>query len=139
MASDPRDRPNIEGRSLAEEHTPLAVRKRLRRRPSASYLQDFIYGGVDGAVTTFAVVAGVAGANLDETVVIILGGANLLADGFSMAVSSSAPAPRDSNASAPVGRSSSTSVSYRKASGKRSARSSRRKALKGTISSGSSR
>jgi vacuolar iron transporter family protein len=42
---------------------------------------------VDGAVTTFAVVAGVAGANLDETVVIILGGANLLADGFSMGVS----------------------------------------------------
>jgi hypothetical protein len=37
--------------------------------------------------TTFAVVAGAAGANLDETVVIILGGANLLADGFSMGVS----------------------------------------------------
>jgi vacuolar iron transporter family protein len=87
VARDPRDQSNIEGRSLAEEHTRLAVRKRLRRRPSASYLQDFIYGGVDGAVTTFAVVAGVAGANLDETVVIILGGANLLADGFSMAVS----------------------------------------------------
>src|SRR5687768_18557943 len=77
----------MEGRSLAEEHTRLAVRKRLRRRPSASYLQDFIYGGVDGAVTTFAVVAGVAGADLDETVVIILGGANLIADGFSMGVS----------------------------------------------------
>ena len=42
---------------------------------------------MDGAVTTFAVVAGVAGADLDETVVIILGGANLLADGFSMGVS----------------------------------------------------
>ena len=87
MGRGPRDQPDVEGRSLAAEHTPLAVRKRLRRRPSASYLQDFIYGGVDGAVTTFAVVAGVAGAKLDETVVIILGGANLLADGFSMAVS----------------------------------------------------
>jgi vacuolar iron transporter family protein len=87
MGREPRDQPNVEGRSLAEEHTPRAVRKRLRHRPSASYLQDFIYGGVDGAVTTFAVVAGVAGANLDETVVIILGGANLLADGFSMGVS----------------------------------------------------
>jgi VIT1/CCC1 family predicted Fe2+/Mn2+ transporter len=73
--------------SLEEEHTPLAVRGRLGQRPSASYLRDFIYGAVDGAVTTFAVVAGVAGANLDETVVIILGGANLLADGFSMAIS----------------------------------------------------
>jgi len=72
---------------LARDHTPRAVSVRLGRRPSPSYLHDFIYGAVDGAVTTFAVVAGVAGADLDETVVIILGGANLLADGFSMAVS----------------------------------------------------
>jgi hypothetical protein len=61
------------------------VRARLRRPRSPSYLRDFIYGGIDGAVTTSAVVAGVAGADLDETVVIILGGANLIADGFSMA------------------------------------------------------
>ena len=73
--------------ALATDHTPLAVRRRLGRRPSPSYLHDFIYGAVDGAITTFAVVAGVAGANLDETVVIILGAANLLADGFSMAAS----------------------------------------------------
>jgi vacuolar iron transporter family protein len=73
--------------SLAVDHTPRAVSRRLGRRPSPSYLHDFIYGAVDGAVTTFAVVAGVAGASLDETVVIILGGANLVADGFSMAVS----------------------------------------------------
>lgn len=72
---------------LKDEHTPLAVSKRLRDKPSPSYLHDFIYGAVDGAVTTFAVVAGVEGANLDERVVIILGGANLIADGFSMAVS----------------------------------------------------
>jgi VIT1/CCC1 family predicted Fe2+/Mn2+ transporter len=73
--------------SLAADHTPHAVRRRLDRRPSPSYLHDFIYGAVDGAVTTFAVVAGVAGASLDETVVIILGAANLVADGFSMAAS----------------------------------------------------
>lgn len=73
--------------SLPEEHTPLAIRKRLRDRPAASYLQDFVYGAVDGTITTFAVVAGVAGASLDEQVVIILGCANLLADGFSMAIS----------------------------------------------------
>ena len=70
--------------ALATDHTPLAVRRRLGRRPSPSYLHDFIYGAVDGAITTFAVVAG---ANLDETVVIILGGANLVADGFNMAAS----------------------------------------------------
>jgi VIT1/CCC1 family predicted Fe2+/Mn2+ transporter len=73
--------------ALAKDHTPRAVSRRLGQRPSPSYLHDFIYGAVDGAVTTFAVVAGVAGAGLDEAVVIILGGANLLADGFSMAAS----------------------------------------------------
>jgi VIT1/CCC1 family predicted Fe2+/Mn2+ transporter len=73
--------------SLEEEHTPRAVRERLSENPPPSYLSDFIYGAIDGAVTTFAVVAGVAGADLDETVVIILGGANLIADGFSMGVS----------------------------------------------------
>jgi vacuolar iron transporter family protein len=73
--------------SLQDDHTPHAVSARLRQAPSPSYLGDFIYGAIDGAVTTFAVVAGSAGAGLDDSVVIILGGANLLADGFSMAVS----------------------------------------------------
>lgn len=51
-----------------------------------SYISEFVYGGIDGAVTTFAVVAGAAGAKLDISVVIILGMANLIADGFSMSV-----------------------------------------------------
>ena len=50
------------------------------------YLREFVYGGIDGAVTTFAVVAGGFGANLEPGVLIILGFANLLADGFSMSV-----------------------------------------------------
>ena len=74
-------------RSLAEQHTPRAVSARLGRKPTPSYLHDFIYGAIDGAVTTCAVVAGMQGAQLDETIVIILGVANLIADGFSMAVS----------------------------------------------------
>ena len=52
------------------------------------YLGEFVYGGIDGSVTTFAVVAGAAGANLESSVVIILGFANLIADGFSMSVGS---------------------------------------------------
>lgn len=52
------------------------------------YLGEFVYGGIDGSVTTFAVVAGAAGANLDSVVVIILGFANLIADGFAMSVGS---------------------------------------------------
>lgn len=52
-----------------------------------NWLPDFVYGGIDGAVTTFAVVAGVAGAQLSTGIILILGFANLFADGFSMAVS----------------------------------------------------
>jgi len=52
------------------------------------YIGEFVYGGIDGSVTTFAVVAGAAGAHLDSAVVIILGFANLIADGFAMSVGS---------------------------------------------------
>lgn len=51
-------------------------------------LREFVYGGMDGAVTTFAVVTGAAGANLGAKTILILGFANVLADGFSMAVGS---------------------------------------------------
>lgn len=50
------------------------------------YLAEFVYGGIDGSVTTFAVVAGSVGAGLDSTVIIILGFANLFADGFAMSI-----------------------------------------------------
>jgi VIT1/CCC1 family predicted Fe2+/Mn2+ transporter len=66
-------------------HTPEAIRARLEGGPSFSYLRDFIYGGIDGAVTTFAVVAGSQGAGLSPGVVVILGCANLFGDGLSMA------------------------------------------------------
>ncbi|MAY82932.1 MAG: hypothetical protein CMP59_02255 [Flavobacteriales bacterium] len=52
------------------------------------YIGEFVYGGIDGSVTTFAVVAGAAGAKLDSSVIIILGFANLIADGFAMSVGS---------------------------------------------------
>lgn len=70
---------------LEHSHEPEAIARRLRGGPSASYLRDWIYGGIDGAVTTFAVVAGSVGADLSTKVVLILGLANLFADGFSMA------------------------------------------------------
>jgi vacuolar iron transporter family protein len=49
-------------------------------------IEEFVYGATDGAVTTFAVVAGVVGAGLSPSIILILGFANLFADGFSMAV-----------------------------------------------------
>jgi vacuolar iron transporter family protein len=72
---------------LDAEHQPRAIRKRLAARRSHSYLGDAVLGGIDGCVTTFAVVAGSVGAGFPGLVVIVLGFANLLADGFSMAVS----------------------------------------------------
>jgi VIT1/CCC1 family predicted Fe2+/Mn2+ transporter len=66
-------------------HAVHEIRTRLEAGPYKSYLRDWIYGGIDGAVTTFAVVAGVAGAALSVDIILILGLANLVADGFSMA------------------------------------------------------
>jgi len=57
------------------------------RHGARAFLSDMVYGASDGIVTTFAVVAGASGANLPGAVVIILGLANLLADGFSMGLS----------------------------------------------------
>jgi VIT1/CCC1 family predicted Fe2+/Mn2+ transporter len=52
------------------------------------HFEDFVYGSFDGSVTTFAVVAGAVGASLSPMIIIILGFANLFADGFAMAVGS---------------------------------------------------
>jgi VIT1/CCC1 family predicted Fe2+/Mn2+ transporter len=49
------------------------------------HFEDFIYGAIDGSVTTFAVVSGATGASLSSSIVLILGFANLIADGFAMA------------------------------------------------------
>jgi vacuolar iron transporter family protein len=62
--------------AAAESHTQAQGR----------YLKSVVYGGLDGIITTFAVVAGVAGASLSAGVVLILGFANLVADGISMAI-----------------------------------------------------
>lgn len=66
-------------------HSPEQIRARLAAPIRHGYLRDFVYGAIDGTVTTFAVVSGVAGAELDSSIVIILGAANLVGDGFSMA------------------------------------------------------
>ena len=50
------------------------------------YLRDIVFGAIDGIVTTFAVVAGVAGGSLSGPVVLVVGSANLIADGLSMGV-----------------------------------------------------
>jgi len=66
-------------------HSKAEITKRISGASQTSHLRDMIYGGIDGAVTTFAIVAGVQGAGLSPTIIITLGIANVLADGFSMA------------------------------------------------------
>ena len=72
---------------MEHEHTPSAIKARLAAGARHNHLRDWIFGGIDGAVTTFAVVAGVLGAQLSTPVILVLGGANLVADGFSIAAS----------------------------------------------------
>jgi len=76
-----------EHRALPADHGPDDIRRRLRQPPRRSYLGDAVLGAIDGCVTTFAIVAGSIGAGLSGLVALVLGLANLLADGFSMAVS----------------------------------------------------
>lgn len=74
-------------KDLRKWHSRDAIADRLQGGPEQIYLKDFIYGAIDGAVTTFAVVSSVAGAQLSLGIILILGAANLFADGFSMAIS----------------------------------------------------
>jgi len=59
----------------------------LEKFKKGVYVGNLVYGANDGIVTTFAVVAGSMGALLPHGVIVILGLANLLADGFSMGAS----------------------------------------------------
>jgi vacuolar iron transporter family protein len=72
---------------LVAEHQPEAIRRRLGEDRRHGYVSDAVLGGIDGCVTTFAVVAGSLGGGFSSTVLLVLGFANLIADGFSMAVS----------------------------------------------------
>lgn len=77
--------------AAAAAHTTERIAQSVSGAPEehggagSQYIGDFVYGGLDGIITTFAVVSGVAGAELGTGIILILGLANLLADGFSMA------------------------------------------------------
>ena len=79
----------LEGDTQASQaaHTAQAIQQASEEHGGTShqYIGDMVYGGLDGIVTTFAVVSGVAGAELGASIILIMGLANLLADGFSMA------------------------------------------------------
>jgi len=73
--------------NLEQEHQPERIRNRLEAEVRRGHLGDAMLGAVDGGITSFAVVAGAVGGGFSSLVVVILGFASLLADGFSMAVS----------------------------------------------------
>jgi VIT1/CCC1 family predicted Fe2+/Mn2+ transporter len=78
-----------ENRDLAaarHAHQDDWIEKAVHATTSGAYIADMVFGASDGIVTTFAVVSGVVGADLSAAVVLILGFANLFADGLSMAV-----------------------------------------------------
>lgn len=56
----------------------------VEKSSHGKFIKSIVYGGLDGIITTFAIVSGVSGAHLDSSIVLILGVANLLADGLSM-------------------------------------------------------
>lgn len=80
---------------LKAQHEHGAIAARLAAKKSHSYVGDAVLGAIDGCVTTFAVVSGVIGAHLPHGVALVLGLANLCADGVSMAVSNYQKAKSD--------------------------------------------
>jgi len=74
-------------RQLIRDHKPENIARRLGQEPRPRRWSDLVLGGIDGCVTTFAIVSGAYGAGFPPLVVLVLGFANLIADGFSMAVS----------------------------------------------------
>lgn len=73
--------------TLESQHRPEAIAQRLQGPPQSQNISDAVLGGIDGCVTTFAVVSGAFGAGFSPQIALVLGFANLIADGFSMAVS----------------------------------------------------
>lgn len=78
---------NLHKEQLIREHHPDRIRERLSRGPKRQNISDAVLGGIDGCITTFAVVSGSVGAGFPSSVAVILGFSNLFADGFSMAIS----------------------------------------------------
>lgn len=86
LAQHAYNKKDLETTKLA--HSPQAIKaaQEEHTKERGKYIGDFVYGALDGIITTFAVVSGVEGARLSNTIILILGFANLLADGVSMAV-----------------------------------------------------
>ena len=79
---------NMEASAAAHSKEAITQAEEKHAGTGSAYLGEMVYGGLDGIITTFAVVSSAAGAELTAGVALILGLANLFADGFSMATGS---------------------------------------------------
>lgn len=73
--------------ALKESHQKEKIKARLKNRHNPDYLKDTLLGGIDGGISTFAIVAGTIGGGFPAIVALALGIASLVADGLSMAAS----------------------------------------------------
>lgn len=78
--------PNEAARNISAPRRSSTSRRRDVGATARHYIRDLVYGANDGIITTFAVVAGVTGGSLSHSAVLIVGAANLAADGLSMGV-----------------------------------------------------
>eukprot|EP01087_Luapelamoeba_hula_P010315 TRINITY_DN2728_c0_g1_i1.p1 TRINITY_DN2728_c0_g1~~TRINITY_DN2728_c0_g1_i1.p1 ORF type:complete len:281 (+),score=54.94 TRINITY_DN2728_c0_g1_i1:31-843(+) len=85
-ARDAFARNDVEGSVLFHQDPLFARAPEVHKTGAGKYLKSIVFGGLDGIITTFAIVAGIAGAGLDPAIVIVMGFANLLADGMSMGI-----------------------------------------------------
>lgn len=76
---------------LSRWQTHEAARRQAQRaraeRLGGVFVEDIVLGANDGIITTFAIIAGATGGALNNTVVLILGFANIFADAVSMGAS----------------------------------------------------
>lgn len=77
---------NLSASKKAHEEKAIEAAVEQHGSESSQFIGNMVYGGLDGIISVFAVVSGVAGASLTSGVLLILGVANLLGDGISMGI-----------------------------------------------------
>ena len=70
----------------AAAHDAAALEHTEEHKKSGEHIKSVIFGGMDGIITTFAVVSGATGGGLGIDVILILGFSNIIADALSMGV-----------------------------------------------------
>eukprot|EP00750_Incisomonas_marina_P016411 INCI19109.1.p1 GENE.INCI19109.1~~INCI19109.1.p1 ORF type:complete len:280 (-),score=47.31 INCI19109.1:158-997(-) len=84
-AQEAYDKGDVEA-SIKAHDAKLAEGHSEDHKKSGEHIKSIIFGGMDGIITTFAVVSGATGGGLGIDVILILGFSNIIADALSMGV-----------------------------------------------------